>query len=115
FTVGPYILHTDGFLLQRLGPLFMTPREFLKKYKYDDRLVTGRYFPSEPLPIKPGDRIGVVLLNLGGPETTDDITPFLYNLFMDPAIIDLPFGGIFRHWLSRLISTTRAKSVSKDY
>src|SRR5690606_5822818 len=43
------------------------------------------------------------------------ITPFLYNLFMDPAIIDLPFGGIFRHWLSRLISTTRAKSVSKDY
>jgi ferrochelatase len=93
----------------------MTPREFLKKYKYDDRLVTGRYFPSEPLPIKPGDRIGVVLLNLGGPETTDDITPFLYNLFMDPAIIDLPFGGIFRHWLSRLISTTRAKSVSKDY
>ncbi|KAJ8452795.1 hypothetical protein Cgig2_014558 [Carnegiea gigantea] len=31
------------------------------------------------------DRIGVLLLNLGGPETLEDVQPFLYNLFADPA------------------------------
>jgi protoporphyrin/coproporphyrin ferrochelatase len=93
----------------------MTPREFLKKYRYDKRLITGRYFPSAPLLLEPGDKVGVVLLNLGGPDKTDDVQPFLYNLFMDPAIIDMPFGGILRHWLSSYISKTRSKSVGKDY
>lgn len=36
------------------------------------------------------ERIGVLLLNLGGPETLDDVQPFLYNLFADPDIIRLP-------------------------
>lgn len=35
-------------------------------------------------------KIGVLLLNLGGPETSDDVEEFLYNLFADPDIIRLP-------------------------
>uniref|UniRef100_A0A7S4V730 Ferrochelatase n=1 Tax=Ditylum brightwellii TaxID=49249 RepID=A0A7S4V730_9STRA len=35
-------------------------------------------------------KIGVLLLNLGGPETGDDVEGFLYNLFADPDIIRLP-------------------------
>ena len=35
-------------------------------------------------------RVGVVLLNLGGPERIQDVGPFLYNLFADPEIIRLP-------------------------
>lgn len=31
------------------------------------------------------ERVGVLLLNLGGPETLDDVQPFLYNLFADPV------------------------------
>ncbi|MFQ5708593.1 MAG: ferrochelatase [bacterium] len=93
----------------------MDTREFLKLYKYDDRLVTGKYYPSEPIEAKAGDTVGVVLLNLGGPRKLEDIQPFLYNLFMDPAIIDIPIGGIFRHWLSTFISKNRSKKVAKDY
>ena len=93
----------------------MSPKEFLKRYSYDQRLVTGEYFSSEPLDIEEGDRIGVVLLNLGGPFTSDDVAPFLYNLFMDPAIADMPVSGWFRHVLSKLIARTRAKEVAKDY
>lgn len=93
----------------------MHPGEFLKRYRYDERLVTGAYYPSAPIKAEPGDTIGVVLMNLGGPEKIEDVGPFLYNLFMDPAIIDIPFRGILRHWLSKLISTTRSKKVSKDY
>ena len=38
------------------------------------------------------EKIAVVLLNLGAPESMDDIKPFLNNLFNDPDIIDLPLG-----------------------
>jgi len=40
--------------------------------------------------VKDGGKLGIVLLNMGGPKTLDDIRPFLYNLFVDPDIIDLP-------------------------
>lgn len=36
-----------------------------------------------------GETIGVVLLNLGGPERVEDVRPFLYNLFSDRLIIRL--------------------------
>ena len=35
-------------------------------------------------------RVGVLLLNLGGPDRLEDVRPFLYNLFSDPEIIRLP-------------------------
>lgn len=31
------------------------------------------------------EKLGVLLLNLGGPETLNDVQPFLYNLFADPV------------------------------
>ncbi len=34
-------------------------------------------------------KFGVVLLNMGGPETLDDVRPFLFNLFSDREIIKL--------------------------
>ena len=40
------------------------------------------------------DRVGVLLLNLGGPETLADVQPFLYNLFVDESIIRLPPQGV---------------------
>src|SRR5690554_1272090 len=93
----------------------MTPREFLKSYRFDDRIVTGEYFSSKPLEVKECERVGVVLMNLGGPDNVDDVAPFLYNLFMDPAIIDIPVGGVLRHWLCRMISSMRSKKVGQDY
>ncbi len=41
------------------------------------------------------ERVGVLLLNLGGPETLKDVQPFLFNLFRDPDIIRLPSGSTF--------------------
>lgn len=93
----------------------MDAREFLRHYKYDERLVTGRYFSDDPIEAAPGDTIGVVLMNMGGPRNLDEVEPFLYNLFMDPAIIDMPVGGVLRHWISKYISVNRSKKVGKDY
>jgi ferrochelatase len=60
-------------------------------------------------------RVGVVLFQLGGPDTLAAIEPFLYNLFCDPDIIDFPFARIGRKPLAKLISTTRAHKVQHHY
>ena len=60
-------------------------------------------------------RLGIVLFQLGGPDTLEAIEPFLYNLFCDPDIIDFPFARIGRKPLARLISTTRSRKVQHHY
>ena len=60
-------------------------------------------------------RVGVVLFQLGGPDTLAAIEPFLYNLFCDPDIIDFPFARLGRKPLAKLISTTRARKVQHHY
>jgi len=62
-----------------------------------------------------GRKIGVVLFQLGGPDSLEAIEPFLYNLFCDPDIIDFPFARIARQPLARLISMTRARHVKHHY
>ncbi|MGF1516922.1 MAG: ferrochelatase [Nodosilinea sp.] len=59
-------------------------------------------------------RVGVLLLNLGGPESPDDVRPFLFNLFADPEIIRLPFPFLQRP-LAWLISSSRAKQSQANY
>ncbi len=59
--------------------------------------------------------LGVVLFQLGGPDSLEAIEPFLYNLFCDPDIIDFPFARIARQPLAKLISTRRAKHVAHHY
>src|SRR5678815_4474669 len=61
------------------------------------------------------EKIGVVLLNLGGPDSLDAVEPFLYNLFCDPDIIDFPGSFLFRKRLAKLISTRRSPSVIEQY
>jgi ferrochelatase len=60
-------------------------------------------------------RIGVVLFQLGGPDTLEAIEPFLFNLFCDPDIIDFPFARIGRKPLAKLISSARARKVQHHY
>lgn len=61
------------------------------------------------------ERIGILLLNLGGPWTLDDIKPFLKNLFSDRDIIPLPGGPAFQGVWARFISTMRTPKVRKKY
>jgi len=60
-------------------------------------------------------KLGVVLFQLGGPDSLDAVEPFLYNLFLDPDIIDFPFAKLARPALAKLISATRSKKVKKGY
>jgi ferrochelatase len=60
-------------------------------------------------------KIGVVLFQLGGPDSPDAIEPFLYNLFSDPDIIDFPLAKLARRPLARLIASRRSAHVAHHY
>jgi protoporphyrin/coproporphyrin ferrochelatase len=60
-------------------------------------------------------KLGVVLFQLGGPDSLEAIEPFLYNLFSDPDIIDFPFARIARQPLARLIASRRSRHVAHHY
>ena len=60
-------------------------------------------------------KLGVVLFQLGGPDSLESIEPFLYNLFCDPDIIDFPFARIARQPLARLIAAKRSRHVAQHY
>jgi protoporphyrin/coproporphyrin ferrochelatase len=54
----------------------------------------------------PNMKIGVLLFNLGGPESLGDVRPFLYTLFSDPEIIRIK-NDVLRRMLAWLIATAR--------
>jgi len=58
------------------------------------------------------DKIAVVLLNMGGPDSLESVRPFLNNLFSDPDIFKIPFG---QKLFAKFISTLRAPKVIEQY
>ncbi len=55
----------------------------------------------------------IILFNLGGPDKQESVEPFLFNLFNDPAIINIP--SIFRYPLAKFISKKRAPIAKNIY
>ena len=58
-------------------------------------------------------KTAVVLFNLGGPDSPDAVRPFLFNLFRDRAILNLP--TVFRLPLAWLIAKRRFKVAQHIY
>lgn len=58
--------------------------------------------------------IGIVLLNLGGPDSLEAVRPFLYNLFSDREIIRLG-PSVLQKPIAWLISTLRSKKTAEMY
>jgi protoporphyrin/coproporphyrin ferrochelatase len=58
-------------------------------------------------------RKAIILFNLGGPDKLDSVKPFLFNLFNDKYIIDLP--KIFRWLLAKFISSRREEEAKHIY
>ncbi|MDR2548783.1 MAG: ferrochelatase [Desulfobulbus sp.] len=64
--------------------------------------------------MKTESKIGILLLNLGGPERLEDVRPFLFNLFSDRQIIRL--GPAFlQKPIARFIARRRAPASMANY
>ena len=59
-------------------------------------------------------KIGVLLLNMGGPEKQEDVRPFLYNLFSDRQIIRLG-PALLQKPIAAMIARRRAPVSMKNY
>ena len=55
----------------------------------------------------------VLLFNLGGPDKLENVEPFLFNLFSDPAILIIP--RFLRYPVAKLISKRRTPIAKKMY
>jgi ferrochelatase len=54
---------------------------------------------------------GIVMMNLGGPKSLDEVQPFLLELFADREIIQLPM----QDWMGPRLARRRTKSVQQNY
>jgi len=61
------------------------------------------------------NRVGIVLFQLGGPDSLEAVEPFLLNLFLDPDIIPLGPFGLLRRPIAKLISSRRSVPVVGRY
>lgn len=61
------------------------------------------------------DNWAVLLVNMGGPESTDEVKEYLRNIFSDKAIIKLPLSPVLQWPLSRIISHFRARGSAEKY
>jgi ferrochelatase len=59
-------------------------------------------------------KVGVLVFNLGGPESLRDVKPFLYRLFSDPEIIRIKWGPL-RKAIAYTIATLRRKKSEGYY
>jgi protoporphyrin/coproporphyrin ferrochelatase len=60
-------------------------------------------------------RVGIVMFQLGGPDSLEAVEPFLMNLFLDPDIIPLGPLGLLRWPIAKLISSRRSIPVAGRY
>src|SRR5215470_7570912 len=60
-------------------------------------------------------RVGIVLFQLGGPDSLGAVEPFLRNLFLDPDIIPMGPLGFLRKPLANYIAKKRSVSVRGRY
>src|SRR5262249_11485851 len=60
-------------------------------------------------------RVGIVLFQLGGPDSLENVEPFLRNLFLDPDIIPMGPLGFLRKPLANYIAKKRSIPVAGRY
>ncbi len=58
---------------------------------------------------------GVVLLNMGGPDTLSAVRPFLARLFLDRDLVPLPMAPLTQPVFAWLVSGLRARKVRRYY
>lgn len=59
------------------------------------------------------EKVAVILMNLGGPSKIEGVKPFLFRLFFDKRIINLPF--VLRWFVAKMISSLRNKKAIEIY
>jgi ferrochelatase len=92
----------------------MTPREFLAA-PGSSRYASFSGAETAAVEVHPGDTVGVVLMNLGGPSRREEVEAFLYSRLMDPAEVTWRLPLFARHSASRWVARRRARALGEAY
>ena len=60
-------------------------------------------------------KTAVMISNMGGPHKLDAVECYLYNIFMDPDIIDIPLPGFLRQKFIAWFAKRRAPESTEIY
>jgi protoporphyrin/coproporphyrin ferrochelatase len=86
--------------------LFLVSKLFSKSSSILNSTTTKRCYVTSDSP-----KTGILMLNLGGPETTADVHSFLLRLFSDKDLIPLPAQKYLAPWIAR----RRTPSIEEQY
>ena len=66
-------------------------------------------------PAEKPHQIGLVFFNMGGPDSLDAVQPFLYNLFADNDIVQMPIPQWLQNLFAWRVSNKRKKEGKENY
>lgn len=95
--------------------LRMSPRAFLASSASNPLVRSFQRARRVPLRVEGGETVGVVMMNLGGPSTPDEVEPFVYSRLMDPTEVRRSIPRLLRHYFSAFAARRRSKSLGEAY
>ncbi len=91
------------------------PIVFVNWFRKAFRRSPNGHFGDEPFIIEPGDKIGVVLMSIGGAEHSEDVEAALSRRLLTSRTRGLPLPALLRSQLVRFAARRRAKTIRTGY
>ena len=92
----------------------MSPLDFLRTPPPAPSVLTGAAF-AERVTVEPGDVVGVVMLELGGPLQPGEVVPFLESRLMDPVAVRMFVPRRLRPFAARRRAARLGKELSRAF
>lgn len=93
----------------------MTPLSYLRAFRPDRAVLTGQAFQQGVVRVSPGDVVGVVMMELGGPLRPAEVVPFLESRLLDPVEVDLRIPRVLRPRAARYLARRRGQALQRSF
>jgi len=93
----------------------MSPLAYLRTARLDPADLTGESFDQGAVRVGPGDTVGVVMMELGGPLRANEVVPFLQSRLMDPVEVDLRVPRVLRPQAARLLARRLGRELQTSF
>lgn len=93
----------------------MTPLRYLRTYQPDLAVLTGDAFNQGAVRVGPGDVVGVVMMELGGPLRPAEVIPFLESRLLDPVEVELRIPRALRPRVARYLAQKMGRDLKRSF
>ena len=93
----------------------MTPLAYLRSYRPNRAVLTGKAYNQGTVRVSTGDVVGVVMMELGGPLQPDAVVPFLESRLLDPVEVDLRVPRVLRPRLAKMLARRQGQALRRSF